>query len=310
MELAVDRRRRGQVGQGGRDRRAGRGARLRLDLGLRPLPQRAPARRTRRCSSAGRRWPRSASARAASASARWSAATRTASRALLAKITSTIDVISRRPPRLGHRRRLVRARVPGLRLRVPRRPRTASACCARRVEIVKAMWTEPETTYEGRYYTLSTARKCDPKPLQQPAPADLDRRRRRAAHAAGRRPPRRLLELRRQARRVRPQVRGAEGPLRRRRARLRRDPQDLVARGVHPRDRGRGRGRRHPQSFWGEPVESWTAGNLVGTPEQVAEKIQTYVDLGCTGFVPWCADYPDTETLDAASPRRSIPQFR
>ena len=39
------------------------------------------------------------------------------------------------------------------------------------------------------------------------------------------------------------------------------------------------------------------AGNLVGTPEQVAEKIQTYVDLGCTGFVPWCADYPDTETL-------------
>ena len=38
-------------------------------------------------------------------------------------------------------------------------------------------------------------------------------------------------------------------------------------------------------------------GNLVGTPEQVAEKIQTYVDLGCTGFYPWCSDYPDTETV-------------
>ena len=50
-------------------------------------------------------------------------------------------------------------------------------------------------------------------------------------------------------------------------------------------------------SFWGEPVESWRAGNLVGTPEQVAEKIQTYVELGCTGFYPWCSDYPDTETL-------------
>ena len=45
------------------------------------------------------------------------------------------------------------------------------------------------------------------------------------------------------------------------------------------------------------------AGNLVGTPEQVAEKIQTYVDLGCTGFVPWCSDYPDTESL-GSSPRR------
>jgi alkanesulfonate monooxygenase SsuD/methylene tetrahydromethanopterin reductase-like flavin-dependent oxidoreductase (luciferase family) len=51
------------------------------------------------------------------------------------------------------------------------------------------------------------------------------------------------------------------------------------------------------QSFWGEPAESWRAGNLVGTPEQVAEKIRTYVDLGCTGFYPWCSDYPDTETL-------------
>ena len=44
-------------------------------------------------------------------------------------------------------------------------------------------------------------------------------------------------------------------------------------------------------------MESWTEGNLVGTPEQVVEKIQQYVDLGCTGFYPWCADYPDTETL-------------
>ena len=22
-----------------------------------------------------------------------------------------------------------------------------------------------------------------------------------------------------------------------------------------------------------------------------------YVDLGCTGFYPWCSDYPDTETV-------------
>ncbi len=51
------------------------------------------------------------------------------------------------------------------------------------------------------------------------------------------------------------------------------------------------------RSFWGEPADSWRAGNLVGTPEQVAEKIREYVALGCTGFYPWCSDYPDTETL-------------
>ena len=31
-------------------------------------------------------------------------------------------------------------------------------------------------------------------------------------------------------------------------------------------------------------------------PEQVMEKIQTYLDLGCTGFVPWCSDCPDDQS--------------
>ncbi len=51
------------------------------------------------------------------------------------------------------------------------------------------------------------------------------------------------------------------------------------------------------RSFWGEPADSWREGNLVGTPEQVADKIRAYQALGCTGFYPWCSDYPDTETL-------------
>jgi alkanesulfonate monooxygenase SsuD/methylene tetrahydromethanopterin reductase-like flavin-dependent oxidoreductase (luciferase family) len=63
------------------------------------------------------------------------------------------------------------------------------------------------------------------------------------------------------------------------------------------------------RSLWGEPVESWRDGNLVGTPEQVAEKIQTYVDLGCSGFIPWCADYPDTTSLELFA-TQVIPQFR
>ena len=63
------------------------------------------------------------------------------------------------------------------------------------------------------------------------------------------------------------------------------------------------------RSFWGEPFESWRAGNLVGTPEQVAEKVQAYVDLGCAGFFPWCSDYPDTETMRLFA-EQVIPSFR
>ena len=37
------------------------------------------------------------------------------------------------------------------------------------VEIVKAMWSEPDVTYDGRYYELQGA-QCDPKPVQKPHP--------------------------------------------------------------------------------------------------------------------------------------------
>lgn len=47
----------------------------------------------------------------------------------------------------------------------------------------------------------------------------------------------------------------------------------------------------------GEPFDSYAAGNLIGTPEQVAERIRAYADLGCTYVVPWCADHPDDTTL-------------
>ena len=35
----------------------------------------------------------------------------------------------------------------------------------------------------------------------------------------------------------------------------------------------------------------------------MAEKIQTYVDLGATGFFPWTSDYPSTESIETV--RRS-----
>ncbi len=65
-------------------------------------------------------------------------------------------------------------------------------------------------------------------------------------------------------------------------------------------------GRAGP--IWGEAFDSWAAGNLVGTPEQVAEKIARYVELGCTYFIPWCNDYPDATTLTLLA-ERVRPEF-
>jgi alkanesulfonate monooxygenase SsuD/methylene tetrahydromethanopterin reductase-like flavin-dependent oxidoreductase (luciferase family) len=63
------------------------------------------------------------------------------------------------------------------------------------------------------------------------------------------------------------------------------------------------------KNLWGESAESWRSKALVGTPEQVSEKIQKYLDAGCTGFIPWCPDYPSTETLELFA-KKVIPHFR
>jgi alkanesulfonate monooxygenase SsuD/methylene tetrahydromethanopterin reductase-like flavin-dependent oxidoreductase (luciferase family) len=63
------------------------------------------------------------------------------------------------------------------------------------------------------------------------------------------------------------------------------------------------------RSLWGQPFETWQASSLVGTPEQICEKVKRYIDLGCTGFIPWCCDYPDTESLELFA-TEVMPNFR
>ena len=163
------------------------------------------------------------------------------------------------------------------------------------VEIVTAMWRDPDVDYEGRHYRLKGA-QCDPKPIQSPRPQVL-------IGGAGEQ-----LTLRVVARLADASNFGGKPHEFRHKAEvlaehcravgrdydeiqktwscevfIREDEQEIIDGGT--------------RSLWREPFDSWTAGNLVGTPEQVAERIQTYVDLGCTGFYPWCSDYPDTETM-------------
>jgi alkanesulfonate monooxygenase SsuD/methylene tetrahydromethanopterin reductase-like flavin-dependent oxidoreductase (luciferase family) len=67
--------------------------------------------------------------------------------------------------------------------------------------------------------------------------------------------------------------------------------------------------RKVQTSTFGEPFDSWQAGNLVGTPEQVIEKINRYRDMGVTSIISWNRDYPGTDTLQLVA-EQVIPAFR
>ena len=163
------------------------------------------------------------------------------------------------------------------------------------VEIVKAMWSDKDVTYAGKYYDLKGA-QCDPKPVQQPHPEIL-------IGGGGEQ-----LTLRVVARHADSANFGGKPHEWRHKAEvlqqhctdIGRDYDEIrktISSEVFIRETEQEVLDAGSRSFWGEAAESWREGNLVGTPEQVAEKIKAYVDLGCTGFYPWCSDYPDTETL-------------
>ena len=175
------------------------------------------------------------------------------------------------------------------------------------VEIVTAMWSEPDVSYDGQHFSLDGA-QCDPKPVQQPHPPIL-------IGGGGEQ-----LTLRVVARLATHSNFGGKPHEWAHKAEVLKEHCSAVGRDydeitktwspeVFVRSTEAEIEAAGSRSFWGEPVESWTEGNLVGTPEQVAEKIQRYVELGCTGFMPWCSDYPDTETLELFA-REVIPNLR
>ncbi len=175
------------------------------------------------------------------------------------------------------------------------------------VEIVKAMWSEPDVTYDGKHFQLDGA-QCDPKPLQTPHPQIL-------IGGGGEQ-----LTLRVVARHAdasnfggKPEEWAAKAEvLKGHCAAVGRDYDEIQktwSPEIFIRETEAEVAAAGSRSFWGEPVDSWTAGNLVGTPEQVAARIQQYVDMGCTGFYPWCSDYPETETVRLFA-EQVIPQLR
>ncbi len=175
------------------------------------------------------------------------------------------------------------------------------------VEIVKLMWSEPDATYDGTFFQVKGA-QCDPKPVQQPHPpiwigggGEQLTLRVVAQHAD-------RSNFGGKPHEFAHKVEVLKGHC----AAVGRDYDEIVktwSPELFIREDEQAILDGGTRSFWGEPFESWSEGNLVGTPEQVCEKIQAYVDLGCTGFVPWVSDYPETESMRLFA-EKVMPEFR
>src|SRR3954466_1943968 len=87
---------------------------------------------------------------------------------VLAKITATVDVISGGRLDWGIGAGWYENEYKGYGFEFPP-PRERIGRLRECVEIVRSMWTQPGTTYRGKYYETQRA-NCDPKPLQQPHP--------------------------------------------------------------------------------------------------------------------------------------------
>ena len=225
---------------------------------------------------------------------------------LLAKITSTVDVISGGRLDWGIGAGWYESEYKGYGYEFAK-PSDRIGMLRETVEIVKSMWTNAETNYDGKYYKMSRA-NCDPKPLQQPTPpvwigggGEQLTLRVVAEHADVSNFGSSLEEFTKKRAILQDHCRI-----------IGRDEDTIrktISSEVFIRETEKEVIDAGSKNLWGEPAESWRAKALVGTPEQVSEKIQKYLDAGCTGFIPWCADYPSTETLELFA-TKVIPNFR
>jgi F420-dependent oxidoreductase-like protein len=169
------------------------------------------------------------------------------------------------------------------------------------VQAVRALWSEPTATFAGKYLQLDGA-YCDPKPLQPHPPIWIGGGGERvtlriaAEHAdatnwqvgldAFVHKSEVLREHCQQAGRPFDAIVRTHGPD----CRIFDTESDLQAWLAAP-DGG---------NLWGNgDPDGYARDNLVGTAEQVTEKVQAFVDAGCREFVLWFRDYPAGDSLEA-----------
>jgi alkanesulfonate monooxygenase SsuD/methylene tetrahydromethanopterin reductase-like flavin-dependent oxidoreductase (luciferase family) len=214
--------------------------------------------------------------------------------ALLAKITSTLDVISGGRLDWGIGAGWYENECRGYGYEFPV-PKDRIAMLRECVEIVKMMWSQEETTYDGKYYQLVRA-NCDPKPLQAPRPpiwigggGEQLTLRVVAQHAD-------YSNFGGSAEEFSRKVEILKGHC----LKVGRDESEIkktTSGEILIRDTEKELREYQIASGRGDNFEQWSNANFVGTPDQVAERIADFVERGCNGFVPWCVDYPDKQTL-------------
>ena len=212
---------------------------------------------------------------------------------LLAKVTSNIDVMSGGRLDWGIGAGWYEQEFRGYGYPFPE-PRDRIRLLRETVEVVRSMWTQPDTSYQGEFFTLDGA-QCDPKPLQSPHPPIL-------IGGGGEQLTLRLVA------RLADRANFGGNPdeyahkcdvLRRHCDEVGRDYDEIEktwSPEVFVRE-AEAELRAVGGSTFGEPFDSWRAGNLVGTPDEVVDKVGRYRDMGVTSFIPWCRDYPATDTL-------------
>lgn len=225
--------------------------------------------------------------------------------ALLAKITSNIDVMSGGRLDWGIGAGWYENEFRAYGYDFPK-PKDRIGMLSETVQIVRSMWTEPETTFKGDYYEVKRA-QCDPKPIQRPTPPiwiggggeQLTLRVvAKYADCSNFGGPLDSWERKRDVLRSHCEAVGRDAD----QIRMTWSP-EIYIRETEAEIEAAG-----SLAVWGQTVEDWRANNLVGTVQQVTDKVAAYVAAGCRGFVPWCSDYPDTESLQRFA--QIIPEFR
>jgi F420-dependent oxidoreductase-like protein len=169
------------------------------------------------------------------------------------------------------------------------------------IEVIPRLWSEETVDYRGRHLRLDGA-YCDPKPLRRPRPpiwvgggGEKVTLRIAAQHAdatnwqvgldAFVRKSQILAEHCAALGRDYDSIVRTHGPD----CRIFDTEADLASWLASP---GGG-------NLWGRgPHDDYVRDNLVGTAEQVTEKVQAFVDAGCREFVLWFRDFPASESLE------------
>ncbi len=217
--------------------------------------------------------------------------------ALLAKIAATVDVASGGRLEMGLGAGWYWEEFNSYGYGFPE-PRERLGYLRDTVNIVERMWRDERATYEGKYASVTDA-LCDPKPIQQPrppiwiggsgpqvtlkivarhadwanfmgTPAEFARKRdvlRGHCESVGRDPAQVKLSMHCEA-----LIAGDEAGLK-----------AMIA--ARP-------------SIFGQADQERVTQHLIGTAQQVIDRIGEYVDLGCEGVIPWFPDYPATESLE------------